>query len=314
MISVIVPAYNVEQYITRSIESVLAQTYTDFELLVVNDGSDDGTRERVLECQKKDARIRLLDEENAGVAAARNYGIEQARGEYITFLDADDFWEKTFLEKTYQCMREGDRHFVYAWAKERYMDGRTVFIGNRVPMEGRLDKFVHSTGELRLPFPTIAMLMDKAFLDAHNIRFFHGIRMSEDTAFIIRILCLTEAYCVPEVLATYWHRENSATTKKWNVQDWAGTVVIFEKLQEFAETCEEDCIRESFRRIRNYRTYRFLLDCLKRGYVQEAAEYRERWRPWLEEFVHGDGKRRDRWKCRWMLRAGMSGLRFLGKV
>lgn len=313
MISVIMPAYNVEKFIVRSMESVLEQTYQDFELIVVNDGSSDRTRELVLECQQRDARIRLLEEENSGVSVARNYGIEEAKGEYITFLDADDLWETTFLEKIYHCITEGERHFAYTWAEERYMDGRTRFMGSPSPIQGKLDKFVHGTGELRLPFHTNSMLMDKAFLDDHAIRFLPGIKMSEDTAFIMQVLCATEAYCVPEVLAIYWRRENSATTKAWSVKDWEGTVAIFEKLQGYVDSCGED-VRNAFRKIRNYRTYRFLLDCLKRGYVQEAEEYRERWRPWLAEFAHGDGKRRDRLKCRLMLRAGTHALHWIGKI
>ena len=313
MISVIMPAYNVEKYIVRSIESVLEQTYGDFELIVVNDGSSDRTRELVLECMQKDARIRFLEEDNSGVSVARNYGIDEAKGEYITFLDADDLWENSFLEKTHDCITAGERNFVYTWAEERYMDGRTRFMGSRTPIQGKLDKFVHSTGELRLPFHTNSMLIKKSFLDEYDIRFFPGIKMSEDTAFIIKILCSTEAYCVPETLAIYWRRENSATTKAWNIQDWEGTVAIFEKLHSFVDTYGKD-VWDSFLRVRDYRTYRFVLDCLKRGYFHEAVDYRERWRPWLDEFAHGDGKRRDRLKCRLILRAGMGGLRLIGKL
>ncbi len=313
MISVIMPAYNVEKYIVKSIESVLNQTYRDFELIVVNDGSNDRTREMVVDFQKKDVRIRLLDEENSGVSVARNYGIDEARGDYITFLDADDLWESTFLEKTYRSITKERRLFVYSWAEERYMDGRTRFMGSKSPLQGKLDAFVHTTGELRLPFPTISMLISRKILDTYSIRFFSDIRMSEDTAFIIKLLCVTEAYCVPEVLAYYCRRENSATTKKWQLSDWEGTVVIFEKLQRFVEEYGAEEMN-SFRIIRNYRTYRFILDCVKRGYIDAAEGYIERWRLWLEEFVHGSGKLRDRLKCRMILSFGGLGLRLLGKI
>lgn len=97
MISVIMPAYNVANYIEKSINSVLQQSYTDFELVIVNDGSTDNTREIILDCQAKDNRIRLVEQTNQGVSVARNTGIENAQGEYISFLDGDDLWHQDFF-------------------------------------------------------------------------------------------------------------------------------------------------------------------------------------------------------------------------
>ena len=94
MISVVIPLYNKEKYIKRAIESVLNQTFQKFEIIVVNDGSTDKSAEIVQNI--KDPRIRLINQKNAGVSAARNRGIQEAKYEYIAFLDADDFWEKIF--------------------------------------------------------------------------------------------------------------------------------------------------------------------------------------------------------------------------
>lgn len=95
-ISVVIPLYNGAQYIRRSVESVLAQTYDDFELIVVDDGSADRGGDIVLEFT--DPRVRLVQQENAGVSAARNKGIAEGRGKYIAFLDADDAWDAGFLD------------------------------------------------------------------------------------------------------------------------------------------------------------------------------------------------------------------------
>jgi glycosyltransferase involved in cell wall biosynthesis len=91
------PVYNVEKYVAESIQSVLDQTYSDFELNIVNDGSTDNTANVVRSFQ--DARIRLITQENKGVSVARNKGIEAALGDYIAFLDGDDLWCPDCLAK-----------------------------------------------------------------------------------------------------------------------------------------------------------------------------------------------------------------------
>ena len=96
-ISVIIPVFNTGMILKNTIESVLDQTFTDFELIIVDDGSTDSTTAGVLNCQT-DRRIRIIHQENSGVAAARNRGIREARGRYIAFLDHDDLYLPEKLE------------------------------------------------------------------------------------------------------------------------------------------------------------------------------------------------------------------------
>lgn len=119
MISVIIPLYNKELSIGNTIKSVLNQTFQDFEIIVVNDGSKDNSREVVEEIY--DPRIRLIDQHNKGVSAARNTGIKEAKNEWIALLDGDDIWEKDHLEEVLRMMRKlspSDKRKVYVTSFE----------------------------------------------------------------------------------------------------------------------------------------------------------------------------------------------------
>ncbi|MDY4690031.1 MAG: glycosyltransferase family 2 protein [Alphaproteobacteria bacterium] len=97
-ISVIIPCYNVAKYLEQCLDSVLKQTFQDFEVICVNDGSTDKSLEILQQYAEKDARIKIIDQENKGAGAARNKGLDVAQGEYISFVDSDDFIDKDFLQ------------------------------------------------------------------------------------------------------------------------------------------------------------------------------------------------------------------------
>ncbi|WP_392482955.1 glycosyltransferase family 2 protein [Nostoc sp. C110] len=101
-VSVIIPAYNAMHYLPKTVSSVLQQTFTNFEILIINDGSSDNIQEWVLNLTDK--RVKLISQQNQGVSVARNIGISQAQGEYIAFLDSDDLWNATKLEKQVRCL------------------------------------------------------------------------------------------------------------------------------------------------------------------------------------------------------------------
>ncbi|MGB6014954.1 MAG: glycosyltransferase family A protein, partial [Nodosilinea sp.] len=103
LVSVIIPAYNAERFVGRTLEAVLAQTYTALEVLVVDDGSQDATGDIVRRYQQQDPRIKLLHQQNAGVAAARNLAVATAQGEFIAPVDADDIWFPHHIEAQVNC-------------------------------------------------------------------------------------------------------------------------------------------------------------------------------------------------------------------
>lgn len=103
-ISVIVPVYNVEKYLQRCIDSILTQTFSDFELILIDDGSPDSSGEICDSYAKKDFRIRVFHIENGGVSRARNYGVSQANGDFVTYIDSDDWVHPDYLKVQYDCL------------------------------------------------------------------------------------------------------------------------------------------------------------------------------------------------------------------
>jgi len=104
--SVIIPLYNKAPYVSKAIGSVLAQTFTDYELVVVDDGSRDDSAEMAAKAMDGRPDCRLIRQENAGVSMARNNGVAASQGDYLCFLDADDWWEPTFLEEMSKLIAE----------------------------------------------------------------------------------------------------------------------------------------------------------------------------------------------------------------
>jgi len=141
LVSVVVPAYNAEAFIATTLISAAYQTYERLEIVVVDDGSTDRTAEVVREFAVHDPRVKLLQQANAGVAAARNHGIRMAQGSLIAPLDADDLWERTKIERQVACFRGSDDRLalVYSWSHSIDDEGRIMrWKANRPEAQGRV--------------------------------------------------------------------------------------------------------------------------------------------------------------------------------
>ncbi|TVQ14639.1 MAG: glycosyltransferase [Leptolyngbya sp. DLM2.Bin27] len=136
-ISVVIPAYNAEKTIKFTLESVLSQTYSDFELIIINDGSQDATLSIIN--QFKDRRVRVFSHENSGPQKSRNRGINQATGEYISFIDADDLWTPDKLEQQLKRIEANPEvSVVYSWSDEINEHGMVTRSGQRSTLEGKV--------------------------------------------------------------------------------------------------------------------------------------------------------------------------------
>lgn len=129
VVSIIVPIYNGEKTLTRCVKSISEQKFTEYELLLINDGSTDKSLEICRELEKKNKRIRIIDKENEGVSATRNFGIKEARGRYIQFIDCDDYVTNDYLDCLVQIMEKEQSDLVIA-GYTRHKNGKVT---KRVP-------------------------------------------------------------------------------------------------------------------------------------------------------------------------------------
>lgn len=186
LVSVMMPAYNAAAYIEQAIRSVLAQTYPDWEMLVVNDGSTDGTAD--VARQFTDPRIRLFDKENGGESTARNMALDHARGEFIAFLDADDAFEPTHLDVTVAFLKaHADREAVYTDGDHIDEEGSrlaSLHSRRRGPFEGRIYEQVVRASDVF--GPPGCVVLRHALVAQHGLRYDPRIVIGPDWDFFTR--------------------------------------------------------------------------------------------------------------------------------
>lgn len=191
-ISVIVPVYNVSRYLSRCIESLRSQTFQSFELLLIDDGSTDGSAALADEWAGLDARIRVFHQANAGVSAARNRGLEEAAGRFICFVDADDWVYPSYLEALYTALPAGEEEgLVIQGFKEVSPDGITsgpgVSLSDKCWRKAEFGWLFREEAISNLGY-SCAKLYARSLLDRHPIRFRVGIHCCEDLLFMLEYL------------------------------------------------------------------------------------------------------------------------------
>lgn len=141
LVSVIVPVYNVEKYLKECIESIINQTYDNIEILLIDDGSTDGSGVICDSFMCKDKRIRVFHKENGGLSDARNYGIDNARGDYITFVDSDDYLSDYAIEILYRAAKNYHSDLVFTKNAVRFNDGDSPKLVNDQNFKGEISLF-----------------------------------------------------------------------------------------------------------------------------------------------------------------------------
>lgn len=212
LVSIITPLYNAERFVGQTIESVLAQTYPHWEMIVVNDGSKDGGVEIVRRFAAQDKRITLLEQPNGGCASARNRGLREAKGRFYCFLDADDYWDPTFLEEQLAFMTEHNAAIVTSSVRRVNEEGIEILRPQIVPEKMDYYDILKSCN-----LPCLATMIDAGRL--HDIRFREELRnLRDDYALWLSLMKQTDyAYGNQKVLANYRISANQVTGNKRKV-------------------------------------------------------------------------------------------------
>lgn len=199
VLSIIIPVYNVEKYIERCIRSLEKQDIhpETYEIIVINDGSPDNSREVVLQMMSEFSNVILIDQENKGVSMARNAGIERAKGRYILFVDPDDYVGQNVFAKPIAIANERNLKVVYLGFSFLDQQGETtinVFNQNLQGLicNGRECYFLARGDGLPDPDRSWSILFDRCFLKNYNLLFLSNVPYLEDGEFIMRVLCIAD--------------------------------------------------------------------------------------------------------------------------
>jgi len=223
-LSIIVPIYNAEKVLGRCIQSILNQTYTNFELILINDGSKDSSIEIANQFAVQDNRIIVIDKLNEGVSKTRNLGMQKATGELIAFVDADDFLEPTMYEKLMESQMQNDSDIVFCKFKNYYSDDKIEYVDevNLKKLENPKDIqcFFNTTKTVQLGVVVSQNIMGvpwrslflKSIIQKYSLQFDANFYLAEDLVFILEYLSFcNKVSIVEEYLYNYYVGEQTAS-------------------------------------------------------------------------------------------------------
>lgn len=204
LITVIIPVYNVSDYISRTINSVLCQTYKDWELILVDDGSTDDSGDICEAYSATDERIKVIHQKNGGVSSARNMGIELSSGKYIAFIDGDDYISEYYLETLYNMLVNNDADMSVQIYYNMYPTGREKSVKeniNKIMPAWEFIEFEILDGRDTSP---CVKLYKSDIIKKHNIRFDENITNLEDMLFLFNYLQVGKSVCYDTGMVNYY--------------------------------------------------------------------------------------------------------------
>lgn len=255
LISVIVPIYNVEKYINQCIDSIINQTYTNLEIILVDDGSPDNCGKICDEYAEKDNRIKVIHKENDGVSSARNKGIEETTGDWMTFVDADDIIEENFCERMLEIAKLENSQCVVCGYNRLYSNRQEMVIKEKCFSINGND-FFDKVFEVQSGFGFANMKLWKAdLIKKENIKFDKQLRVGEDAFFCMQIAKKVEkVYYINEALYTYRFNEESVV-RNFDENYVQKYLLSMQKVKEYTQKTNQDNIKQLY----NYIAYHVLL-------------------------------------------------------
>lgn len=237
MVSIILPVFNAERFLSQCLDSILRQTYQDWELIAVDDGSKDGSMEILKSYEQRDNRIHIISKENEGVSIARNIALEHAHGDYIYFVDSDDIVIPEALMILVKAMESSKTTFVKSDFLPIDEQGKQVFINKKQVIRRRYDGKVMDSDKF---FKRILMkeyflwtcLFQKDIIIKNHIQFIPHCRLMEDAAFVADYLLYSDRNVYKDA-CVYGYRKYEGTVSAVNKDYTEDMMLIKKHLLEF---------------------------------------------------------------------------------
>lgn len=241
LFSIIIPVFNTQKYVSRCIDSILAQTFTNFELILINDGSTDNSGEICNKYAIHDYRIKIFHQANKGLSGARNSGLEIAGGEWIAFVDSDDWIEPNYLETinrkiqlinvdlyTFGLRRLDDEKILYEYCPTYAVESNNSFLKS---------KYYKHTGW--------SYVFRNSIIKKWSIRFPLDIKQyTEDQPFLLKYISkCNNVGIINKILYNYYHNSNSITQQPVNIA-WA--ISKIQAANDFLQFCKQNDVEKSF--------------------------------------------------------------------
>lgn len=247
--SVIVPVYKVEGYLEQCVESVLQQTYTDFELILVDDGSPDRCPEMCDNFSQKDTRIKVIHKKNGGLSSARNAGLDIATGDYVVFLDSDDFWnDENALQEVYDKAKFGTDIVIFGCTDWDIHTNKKVVsrssYNQEIMQSNDKNMILHYLlSEKKLPGGSTVFMTRRKIIQRNSIAFKEGIN-SEDYDWVLEVFLNSDSFAaIDNPFYTYRKGRIGSITTVPNMKTINGIIYTVEKWIEKANTIDNDTIK-----------------------------------------------------------------------
>lgn len=284
-ISIIVPIYNVEKYLANCLESLLAQTHTELEVILVNDGSKDHSLEICKTYAEQDKRIVVIDKVNEGVSIARNTGLEAATGDYVAFIDPDDWiepeayasmlsqlkkWESPVcLCNFYKDTKRKSQPKCFEFTSEVLQgdEVREQLVNNMIGMPDLLPKYVYVMGSVWRG------LYSRSFLNDNKLRFVPRLTIMEDLVFMVQTLLKCDKVAIDQGIWYHYVQHSASSLHTYNGQLWEDQLVVYELLEQ---SLKEAQLEGDMRNRLDIRYIGMVLTAIKNEtYIKKSGDFKD---------------------------------------
>ncbi len=246
VISIVIPVYNAEQYLRETLDAVQRQSYREYELLLINDGSTDKSGNICDEYAEKDPRIKVFHRENSGPSVTRNFGVEKAEGEYIAFVDADDVIDDNYLEVLHQNMNQYEADLVLCDYERFYEDDleRKVHYRNSIYSVAIAKSKAELANVFKNPSTNLfgvaiwGKLYKAEIIKKHGVRFPEDVSYEEDCCFNIQYYDYVDTTVFTSETVYHYRQMKESLSKVYRANTYGDLVNGFNKRKEFAKKIE----------------------------------------------------------------------------